>query len=181
VSARREGPCAVPGCGRPRSGRLCGTHAIRLRRTGDVGADVPVRGYEQRQGRECIVEECAKPQRHGGQGYCDRHYIRLWRHGDVHTLVQPNGSWPPEGLGDDVSYGGLHRRIVRARGAAALHKCNNCPAPAAHWAYNHQGVDEKVDADGQVYTLDEGCYLPLCMKCHHALDVEYGRRRGRSS
>lgn len=38
--------CAVPGCGTKRTknrSRFCGAHLSRLRRTGDVRADVPVK------------------------------------------------------------------------------------------------------------------------------------------
>ena len=71
------GPCSVPGCGRRASGRgLCPAHASRLRRHGDVMADVPV---GQRTGRvaarpTCSVAGCDRS--HHARGLCQTHYAR---------------------------------------------------------------------------------------------------------
>lgn len=73
----RDEVCSVPGCGRPgriKNGRaLCGGHETRLRRHGDVQADVPLRGPAP---DTCTREGCKEP--HRASGYCAQHY-RFWR------------------------------------------------------------------------------------------------------
>ena len=70
--------CPVVGCGRPIKVKgLCTGHAERLRLTGDVRTDVPLRAYRT---GTCSIEGCDKL--HEARGYCGYHYQALRTRGD---------------------------------------------------------------------------------------------------
>lgn len=70
--------CAVDGCPDPVYSRgWCEMHHKRWRRHGDVRADTPKRGTEQ---RLCSVEGCRNPV--DARDLCHGHYQRWQRHGD---------------------------------------------------------------------------------------------------
>lgn len=72
--------CRVEGCDRAaRSLGLCNGHRSRLRRNGDVRADIPLRTATYR-GQLCAVQGCNRAaQIHG---YCEPHSRRWRRNGD---------------------------------------------------------------------------------------------------
>lgn len=80
-------PCRVTGCDRPAIGRtgeyatLCNMHAIRLRRTGEVGPAVPQRRRKRVKQWICAVEGCDKPE--WAKNLCPMHYWRLQNRGEV--------------------------------------------------------------------------------------------------
>lgn len=79
--------CTVAGCHREVQAReLCAAHLQRLRRTGDIRADEPVRPLAPQDGtRRCTVAGCDEPivpqragsRNRGARGMCLRHY-RTW-------------------------------------------------------------------------------------------------------
>ena len=69
--------CGANGCGRPaRALGYCHGHYARLKRSGDLREDVPLRKFNQ----PCSVARCEKKAEI--RGLCDRHYKRLKRYGD---------------------------------------------------------------------------------------------------
>lgn len=74
------GPCVVEGCRNWAQGRnLCGGHRARIRRYGDVRADIPLK-EPGRKGRICSVEGCVRP--FECKGYCVKHYYYWSQYGD---------------------------------------------------------------------------------------------------
>jgi hypothetical protein len=72
----------VVGCGRISEGRgLCHGHLLRVLRTGDVRADVPL---ERPGPTQCAVETEDEPcgRRAKASGLCETHYARARKHGD---------------------------------------------------------------------------------------------------
>ncbi len=75
--------CEVDGCGRPTKNRdLCAAHYSRLRRWGDVRADLPiVPGQKLTESKPCASPVCDRPAR--VLGWCHGHYGRLKSTGDA--------------------------------------------------------------------------------------------------
>jgi hypothetical protein len=74
----------------------------------------------------------------------------------------------------DVSndYGNFHSRLRRRLGRADAHLCTACGAPAQQWAYDHADPNEHIDArTGNVYSIDEAYYKPMCRTCHRVVDA----------
>ena len=72
--------CHVNDCERPIYCRgLCEPHYRRLRRTGELSAELAV--GERPKIRECMAEGCARPATE--RGLCHGHYLRLMRAGDI--------------------------------------------------------------------------------------------------
>jgi hypothetical protein len=70
-----------------------------------------------------------------------------------------------------VTYGVAHQRVRTRRGSASAHPCVDCGQPAAHWSYdNRGGEDERVNAQGQRYSVDVTAYDPMCRPCHRRRD-----------
>ena len=86
-----DATCAVVGCDRPIDRRgWCSAHYSRWKRTGDVGADIPVRQLTPSlvahpPGTQCRADGCGKPAR--ALGWCSGHYERQRQKGDVKADV----------------------------------------------------------------------------------------------
>jgi hypothetical protein len=81
------------------------------------------------------------------------------------------------------SYKALHRRLTRALGGAGEHACADCGQPGYDWSYDGLDPDEVSNADGQMYSLAAGHYVPRCKRCHAAYDARKrpsGERHGAS-
>lgn len=78
-----------------------------------------------------------------------------------------NATW----RGDDVSYQGVHVRLVAQRGKASAHLCVDCRQAAQDWSYEGGSEQERRDGKfGLRYTTDLSMYAPRCRKCHRAHD-----------
>src|SRR5690606_9282079 len=80
-----------------------------------------------------------------------------------------------------VSYGTMHARIRRARGAAKHHACVDCGRPAHHWSYDHQDPNELAEVLQPrnmlaQYSLDMDHYQPRCRSCHWGFDRPGARK-----
>jgi hypothetical protein len=83
--------CSIESCDRNVYSReLCQPHYKRLRRHGDVFADLPI-GRAQ---RRCSVQDCAQPA--DGRGLCHGHYQRWRRTGDVQEAIPLGRRRQPE-------------------------------------------------------------------------------------
>lgn len=119
----------------------------------------------------CTVEDCDR-KRHS-KNLCNMHHKRLWRHGDPQVVKKPpvfHGEDHPSWKGAEVSYLGLHVRIVSFRGPAKRLECVDCDKQAAHWSYDHTGIDERVE-NGTRFSTDIEQYSPRCVSCHKKLDL----------
>jgi hypothetical protein len=106
----------------------------------------------------CTVEDCGRRAR--ARGWCHKHYMRWYVHGDPLTVLPKPGNrnrgpaangWK----GDDAGYRAAHERVRRAFGAAEEHTCL-CGKQAQDWSY-----------DGLTgYSLDINEYTALCTSCH---------------
>ena len=117
--------------------------------------------------RGCVIEDCNKI--HYGKGYCNTHYMRLWRNQTLELKTKAN--WH-----DDPSYSTMHKRLHRERGRAKHQDCVDCGTTAHSWSYNHDSENE-LEGDGnrgQIFkygtSLDD--YSPRCMPCHKKFDLE---------
>lgn len=74
-------PCSISGCERTLLCKgLCSSHYGRLRKYGDVRADIPIEYRTPRAAGPCAAEGCNLPVK--AKGYCNAHYTRVMTHGD---------------------------------------------------------------------------------------------------
>lgn len=71
-----------------------------------------------------------------------------------------------------LTYAGAHQRVVRLRGEAAAHACEECGEPAEEWSFDHSDTRALVDEAGRAYSLNPHFYRPLCRRHHRAFDRE---------
>jgi hypothetical protein len=161
--------CTITGCDRPSRNKtpgLCSAHYFRLRRSGDIG---PAQ-IQQRTKGPCSVDDCNRP--HFGHGYCLLHYRRVRKGGHPDFIAHQRRDANPSWKGDDAGYNAAHDRVRRWRGPARAQTCAACGAPARHWAYRHDDLNERRDDRGYAYSLDVDHYDPMCVPCHKRSDLE---------
>ena len=189
--------CSVDGCGRLHIARgYCMTHWTRLRKQGDVQADLPIRSKKRQM--VCSIEGCGLP--HYCKAMCRSHHGRWLRTGTPHKrapmVCSVDGCWRPyksrgwceahlsrwRRTGDPggplptertVTYNSAHRRIYRARGDADEFSCLHCGVSAQQWAYDHADPNAITD-QGPVFSLEPSHYIPLCRSCHKRFDKKPG-------
>lgn len=84
--------CSIDGCDRQHMAKgLCGTHYMRLRRTGGTADPKPSTGRDR---GACAVEGCDGTDYR--RGWCHKHYERVKRYGDPLTLRRQRNDDPPE-------------------------------------------------------------------------------------
>lgn len=114
----------------------------------------------------CSVPGCEQLiGRHGGRGWCPRHYQRWTKSGDP-QVVDRFRRWHPY-----VRYRAAHARVSKAYGPARNYQCRDCDRPALDWAYDYQDPDEVQDPRYGRYSLDPFYYRPLCRRCHKRFDM----------
>lgn len=129
------------------------------------------------QQKTCTVEDCVKPPRNKRGGYCEMHYYRIRRHGSPDVVIPVSerqyvrGDTHPNWIGSQISYNGMHDRVVASRGSAADYPCVDCDSPAYHWSYDRCDADELVSPHGIPYSADVSHYVPRCVPCHKAFDL----------
>lgn len=114
--------CSADGCDRRAVAKgYCGAHARRLRTTGDVQADIPLRPYSPT--AVCSVEGCGRTKR--ARGLCGAHYRRekeglgLQPEKPIRVWVQVKGNCRIEGCGRKHNSGGYcaaHDARIRVHG-----------------------------------------------------------------
>jgi hypothetical protein len=140
---------------------MCRSHWQRWNATGVVPTTL-LKPYRQK----CSVEGCARP--HLAKGWCEYHGDRVKSHGDPLTRGRP---WMYGKQKDGaVAIRSAHLRVERARGKARDHACAHCGGQAADWAYDWSDPDALTAPVGSLYSLDPSHYMPLCKRCHSALD-----------
>lgn len=117
----------------------------------------------------------------GGYRYrchgCDAEYSAA-----RYAARHPGAGRFPRNTGRPPSYGVVHKRVRRERGAATEHVCAaGCGRQAAHWAYDHADPAEVSGPTGRgfvaPYSVDPARYLPLCRPCHTRFDREHADQR----
>lgn len=174
--------CSVDDCGLFVKGYgYCNKHYMRYRKYGDPHFALS-REECGKMARKinigpCSVDECDTPSR--TRGMCPKHYLRWRVHGDSSVVLgNPHTKTCPS----TISYSLAHEHVGKAKGRAADYTCEHCPAQAQDWAYNHQDPDERYSIRdpnkhhyGHVYSVNPDFYIPLCRKCHKALDGSFAR------
>jgi hypothetical protein len=146
---------------------MCNAHYFRWYRTGNPGPGVIA--DPRRTNQRCSAKGCGKAM--VGRGYCMTHYSRLMRTGS-HELAEQHPNW----RGDDITYGGMHRRLRRRLGIASAHPCagEGCDQMANDWAYDHADPQQKIGTSREgalrPYSTKLEHYRPLCHSHHTALD-----------
>lgn len=167
--------CSVNDCDRPPYGYLdlCTMHWQRKRRTGSIE-------LKPKAERGCSVEGCTRT--HLSRGWCGLHYGRWERNGDP-LVVRPNPAMLPGPLNckwraGPVGYTAAHDRVRAARGSAIGLPCVDCGDPSDGWSYDHDDLDELVEADDpkrKPYSLKPEHYQPRCDACHWHVDHPTGK------
>ena len=173
-------PCRIDGCTGSiawLAEMLCNRHELMMRRTGDpLGT-----GRKPMPPKPpCVVEGCESQSR--WRGMCRPHFEACRKYGD--PLIRkvggvpkgtPQQGRPPKG--GIPGYDAAHRRVKRSRGLASAHRCVECAAPAAEWAYTGGDPDElttdptvRHEHPGLLYSLDPAMYVPMCVRCHRLKD-----------
>lgn len=121
----------------------------------------------------CSVEGCGS--KHKAIGYCNAHYFRVKRYGDLnHVGVgKPHlGAGHHNWRGDNPSYLAAHGRVSRMHGSAREWWCEHCDSRAHHWAYDHKDTEKELEdpETGCKYSPDPERYFPLCVPCHKVFD-----------
>lgn len=167
-----NGTCSIPDCGRKALMRTwCATHYNRWRETGVVGG--PIEPRRKNVGTLCSAPDCARPA--VSVGMCSTHYQRSIGRNKL-PLDAPVVRYGFKG--DDITYSGMHMRLKRWRGDAAVFRCIDCDEPAMHWSYDNADPDERIDAlSGLAYSTDTEHYEPRCVSCHARFDLQCGSRQ----
>ena len=125
-------------------------------------------------GRKCSIEGCDNPRKYAETGWCQMHYHRHWRHGDVHS-VQKAGFQGFET--DKLSYRAAHARVTALWGKARSYPCVACARPAREWAYDGTDPAElrgTIRVRGEEYPVSYSVcpefYMPMCLGCHRKMD-----------
>lgn len=122
-------------------------------------------------GARCGVPGCDRA--HYGRGWCQPHYRRWKRTGDV-------GEDVPIRAKDGPHYITVHKRLRDQRGPASDHYCVDCGRPATEWSYiHHNDPEAKVSSRGLRYSADLRRYAPRCSRCHARFDGVADRLRAR--
>lgn len=131
---------------------------------------------------DCSIDGCARKRKYAETGWCQTHYHRWWRTGQINGLKQPLHAKGEEAVswrGDDITYRTAHARVQKAKGKASEHPCQLCENQAEHWAYDGQDPEEKwcyaPSWKKEIpYSTNVDHYTPLCRGCHVKVD-RYGR------
>lgn len=177
--------CQVVGCDREAkhgaNGLLvCFGHWRRNHRTGGFGS--PTFSAQRKRRGTCTIERCCEPDV-GQHGYCSKHYARWKRHGDPLEFISPASRDAPKGAenarwtGTAATYAGIHQRLKAWRGKASEYECVDCASRAAQWSYTHGGGDSERASEFGPYSVSIRDYVPRCVKCHKAHDLELIKRR----
>ncbi|QKW15458.1 HNH endonuclease signature motif containing protein [Verrucosispora sp. NA02020] len=185
---RTEKICTVPSCDRKATRRgLCGTHYGRLKRVGDVQADVPIKVAVPHP-PTCKVAGCSR--KYHCQGVCEIHYNRYRRTGlyeiaqtkkFVHRLsrVRPElkvadclecGADVPLTLNGETRKGYLRWRCFytsnKPFGYRATKK-SHCENPLCAWTGPYPPEVLDVDhIDGNHMNDEPSNLMTLCSNCH---------------
>lgn len=159
--------CLVKGCERVAPNNMrgwCQAHYTRWWRTGETGA-AEIRKFRS----TCEVADCG--QKHRALGLCEDHYYARRYYGeeigDESKAIAEN---TPRWVGDNVSYMGVHTRLMRMKGHPDQFDCGTCGKPAKEWAYDHKDADEKPNKKGHMYSAKIEHYVPMCISCHRKAD-----------
>lgn len=123
--------------------------------------------------RTCSITGCNKP--HNSHGFCGMHGRRIASTGSPFVVREQKRETHPQWRGDDVAYGGAHRRVYRDRGKAALYVCP-CGAQARQWAYDRTDPNERIELTPRgprSYSTDPNHYVALCVPCHKRFDLDH--------
>lgn len=162
--------CSVDECDRkPRSrvAEYCEMHYYRLRRNGTLETVAP-----RVPDAPCIVEGCGVPA-FTIKGECRNH--ALWRKRNGDYINRNHGSLHWKWLEpDELTWSAIHQRVRKTFGKAREYDCVDCGKRAAHWSYNHQDPNERLD-EVAGYVIPVGTsiefYEPRCVPCHKRLDL----------
>lgn len=198
--------CSVEGCEKPsRSRGWCPMHYYRFRKNGSPEAlqKFPRKGLlcviddcqrERYSGKygwcrahylqwraknrlnktPCTVAGCEDPQ-HANE-LCAVHDARMRRTGTTDLIGRHRSDGHYKWVGDEATYGTIHRRLRVYRGSASEFDCDECGAEAKQWAYDHMDPNEKQSNRGP-FSVDLSHYRPLCIPCHKTMDLEHRRAR----
>ena len=114
------------------------------------------------------------------QVQCDCGTMLIVRRGDLRDGntkscgCSRRGSESPSWKANDVGYHAIHGRLKIGRGPAKENDCSLCEEQAAHWAYMHDCIDERLDATRGPFCLHPEHYFALCAMCHKGYDKDEG-------
>jgi hypothetical protein len=107
----------------------------------------------------CSIGGCDRPVKVKSLGWCQTHYMRRRRTGEVNASV-PVKPARRDVSDSEITYFSFHRRLRKARGSARDRQCVDCGGKAEQWAWLH-------DKDPR----DFASYVPMCRSCHKKYDA----------
>lgn len=117
----------------------------------------------------CAIDGCARKRKYKSSGWCQTHYHRWYRTGQVHTVT--HGAKPLV----ELTYRGTHFRIARELGPAEDQECIRCGSGANEWAYDGTDPTHKSELIAKKwpvnYSVYPELYMPLCWPCHRLMDA----------
>lgn len=130
---------------------------------------------------KCFVSDCANQSKAGRNGMCEKHYMRMYRHGSTkskrelkkdalgytreYRITMPGKGYqrlyePAHPLADRQGYVAEHRMVAYAKYGAVLPPCELCGV-VVKWDDVH--IDH-IDED--VKNNNPGNVRPLCFQCN---------------
>lgn len=86
-------------------------------------------------------------------------------------MVTCNGHAGGRPVSHPASYAYAHHRVRWTRGPAGDHACVTCGRPAEQWALDYGAHHaEWLAAPEGTFSLDVTAYVPMCKRCHWAVD-----------
>lgn len=118
--------CSIPGCGKPHKAHgWCGTHYARVRAGGEPGSAESLRIPKPLP--PCSAPGCGSDARSPGASYCELHYFRLRRNGQIDAIRpqrQAGGPCSVDGCdGIDEDCGMCAKHAARTRRHGDPHVC----------------------------------------------------------
>ena len=171
--------CSVTGCSAPvRARGLCSKHEQRFRKYGQY--ELPERTPKPRS--TCQADGCEKPTAYGRRNFCEAHYMRLHRKGNLelcqpkqtlehtHGYVLQYASGHPLRVNKSRSHEYQHRIVFYDHHGDGPFHCHWCNITVT-WSDMHVDHLNSVRDDNRLTNL-----VPSCPRCNQKRGQEKMRR-----
>lgn len=172
---RDDGTCAVPGCGRTKARKasgmmVCSMHGQRHAKHGSF--DLPARQPRPPVvHKDCSVDGCGEKANRVSYGLCEKHYMRVRRHGDTDLMTRRkdgglihSGGYilkhaPDHPLAGNCSRVYAHRIAYYDAHGAGPFDCHHC-GKVVDWSFMHIDHLDDDPTNNDLANLVASC--PVC-------------------